>query len=85
MPNIVKKYINRVNVQADIALDVRLENEIPTEQELATAVAALLEPAIDDMDGFDIDSLTSVGGRCYPDMQAVRKGDIEVLNTVEVE
>ena len=85
MPDKVKKYTHRVNVQADIALDVILETEIPTEQDLATAVAALLEPAIDDMDGFDIDSLASVGGRCYPDMQTVRRGDIEVLNTVEVE
>jgi hypothetical protein len=85
MPDKVRKYTHRVSVQADIALDVILETEIPTEQELATAVAALLEPAIDDMDGFDIDSLANVGGRCYPDMQTVRKGDIEVLNTVEVE
>jgi hypothetical protein len=85
MPDKVKKYTHRVNVQADIALDVILETEIPTEQELATAVAALLEPAIDDMDGFDIEALANVGGRCYPDMQTVQKGDIEVLETTEAE
>jgi hypothetical protein len=85
MPHPTKKYRHRVNVQADIALDIELETEVPTETELATAVTAVLEPATDAMDGFDIAALASVGGRCYPDMQTVQKGDVEVLDTNEVE
>jgi hypothetical protein len=85
MPALTKKYRHRVNVQADIALDILLETETPTEKELATAVTAVLEPATDDMDGFDIEALADAGGRCYPDMQTVQKGDIEVLDTTEAE
>lgn len=85
MPEPTKKYRHRVNVQADIALDIVLEAEMPTEKELATAVASFLEPAVDYMGGFNIEPLASAGGRCYPDMETVQKGDIELLDTTEVE
>ena len=85
MPHPTQKYRHRVNVQADIALDIVLETEIPTEKELAAAVASILEPAVDYMDGFKIEALASAGGRCYPDMQTVKKGDIELLDTTEAE